>query len=349
MELSNKIKQLRTQRGIKQEKLAEAMGVSAQAVSKWETGAALPDISLLPELAVYFGVTIDELFSISDDKEFERIQNMIWEKRDLTEQDIERAEKWLDAKIASSYRVADCHDLRANMYNALANRYHERAAESAKMALEDDFTCDALNELNEGMAGRVPDWCMRNHYMLIEYLKDFTEKHPEDRRGWIWLLDNLLDDYRLKEAEDALRGLEKADDNTFRPPLYRANYLWYKGDRAAARETISELERDFPNDWMALMSIAEYAAMDGDYSRAIDYIKKAIVAQANDEKRPRFSDPYMLLAQFCELNGDIEGAIAAHESELELLREDYGVTSGETRDAVVRKIERLKKKLNGSK
>ena len=344
MELSNKIKQLRTQKGIKQEKLAEAMGVSAQAVSKWETGAALPDISLLPELAVYFGVTIDELFSISDDKEFERIQNMIWEKRDLTWHDIERAEKWIDAKIAEGFRAADCHNLRANMYNNLASRYHERAAESAKMALEADFTCDALNELNEGMEGRVPDWCIRNHYMLIEYLKDFTEKHPEDRRGWIRLLDNLFDDYRLKEAEEALNGLEKAD-STFRTPLYKAQLHWYRGEREAARETLRELERDFPNDWMVLMSIAEYAAMDGDYAKAIDYAKKAIAVQNSNETRPRFTDTYMTLAQLSELNGDIEGAIAAHEGELEILRNDYGVMSGETRDCVVRKIERLKKKL----
>lgn len=345
MELSNKIKQLRTQKGVKQEKLAEAMGVSAQAVSKWETGAALPDISLLPELAVYFGVTIDELFSINDDKEYERIQNMIWAKRDLTEQDIERAGKWIDAKIASSYRVADCHRLKAEMYNILAGRYHERAAESAKAALEADHTCDgALQELNEGMEGRVSDWCMRNHYMLIEYLKDFTEKHPEDRRGWMWLLDNLLDDYRLKEADEALKGLEKAD-STFRATLCKAQLHWYNGEREAARETLRELERDFPNEWMALLSIGEFAAMDGDYARAIDYAKKAIAAQNNDGKRPRFTDCYMTLAQFSELNGDIKGAIAAHETELEILREDWGVTSGETRDSVVRKIERLKKKL----
>ena len=348
MELSNKIKQLRTQKGIKQEKLAEAMGVSAQAVSKWETGAALPDISLLPELAVYFGVTIDELFSISDEKEYDRIQNMIWAKRDLTAQDIERAEKWLDAKIADGYRIADCHNLRANMYNSLASRYHERAAESAKAALEEDFTCDALNELNEGMAGRVPDWCMRNHYMLIEYLKDFTKKHPEDRRGLLWLLDNLLDDYRLKEAEEALKALERID-STYRTPLYKAHLHWYRGEREAARETLRELERDFPNEWCALTALGEYAAMDGDYARAIDFIEKAIAAQNNDEKRPRFTDCYMLLAQFCELNGDIKAAIAAHEGELEILRNDYGVTSGETRDSVIRKIERLKKKLNGSK
>ena len=214
----------------------------------------------------------------------------------------------------------------------------------AKAALEADHTCNALNELNEGMEGRVPDWCIRNHYMLIEYLKDFTEKHPEDRCGLIWLLDNLLDDYRLKEAEEALKALERID-STYRSPLYKAQLHWYRGEREAARETLRELERDFPNEWMPLLSISEYAAMEGDYERAIDYAKKAVAAQNSDKTQPRFTDTYMTLAQLSELNGDIEGAIAAHETELEILREEWGVTSGETRDCVVRKIERLKKKL----
>ncbi|MBR6224751.1 MAG: helix-turn-helix transcriptional regulator, partial [Firmicutes bacterium] len=52
MELTNKLRSLRTSRGITQEALASAMGVTAQAVSKWERGATMPDVSILPELAV---------------------------------------------------------------------------------------------------------------------------------------------------------------------------------------------------------------------------------------------------------------------------------------------------------
>lgn len=59
--IGNKIKSLRNQLHISQETLAESMGVSFQAVSKWETGAAAPDISLLPSLAYFFGVSTDEL------------------------------------------------------------------------------------------------------------------------------------------------------------------------------------------------------------------------------------------------------------------------------------------------
>jgi len=57
------IKRLRTGKGDTQEKLAEGLHISCQAVSKWENDAALPDISLLPLIADYFDITIDELLN----------------------------------------------------------------------------------------------------------------------------------------------------------------------------------------------------------------------------------------------------------------------------------------------
>lgn len=57
------IKRLRTGKGDTQENLAEGLHISCQAVSKWENDAALPDISLLPLIADYFGITIDELLN----------------------------------------------------------------------------------------------------------------------------------------------------------------------------------------------------------------------------------------------------------------------------------------------
>ena len=62
MNMGEKIKALRRRRGISQETLAQVMGVSCQAVSKWETGTTMPDIALVPAIAAYFGVSTDELF-----------------------------------------------------------------------------------------------------------------------------------------------------------------------------------------------------------------------------------------------------------------------------------------------
>ena len=55
------IKLLRTEKGMNQEQLAEQLHVTRQAVSNWERGLSMPDISKLPELAELFGSTIDEL------------------------------------------------------------------------------------------------------------------------------------------------------------------------------------------------------------------------------------------------------------------------------------------------
>jgi len=56
------IKNLRKEKDLGQDALADAMGVSVQAVSKWETGNSLPDVALLPRIASFFGVTVDYLF-----------------------------------------------------------------------------------------------------------------------------------------------------------------------------------------------------------------------------------------------------------------------------------------------
>ena len=60
------ITRLRKRMKITQEELAKAVGVSNQAVSKWESAICCPDIQLLPVLAQFFGVTIDELMGVSE-------------------------------------------------------------------------------------------------------------------------------------------------------------------------------------------------------------------------------------------------------------------------------------------
>ncbi|MBQ7298923.1 MAG: helix-turn-helix transcriptional regulator [Clostridia bacterium] len=64
MSLAEKLKALRKAKQVSQEKLADYLGVSYQAVSKWENGITSPDISLLPDISRYFGITVDELLQV---------------------------------------------------------------------------------------------------------------------------------------------------------------------------------------------------------------------------------------------------------------------------------------------
>ena len=69
LNLGTKIRELRHRDGRTQEALAEALGVTSQAVSRWESGGSYPDMEIMPSIANYFGVTIDELFGYHNDRE----------------------------------------------------------------------------------------------------------------------------------------------------------------------------------------------------------------------------------------------------------------------------------------
>ena len=63
MEFNEKLQELRKQRGLTQEELAQALYVSRTAISKWESGRGYPNIDSLKAIAKFFGVTLDELLS----------------------------------------------------------------------------------------------------------------------------------------------------------------------------------------------------------------------------------------------------------------------------------------------
>ena len=63
MEFNEKLQELRKQRGLTQEELAEALYVSRTAISKWESGRGYPNIDSLKEISKYFSVSLDELLS----------------------------------------------------------------------------------------------------------------------------------------------------------------------------------------------------------------------------------------------------------------------------------------------
>lgn len=81
MTLGNKIAELRKAKGMTQEALANALNVSNQAVSKWEANQSCPDIQLLPQIADFFGISLDSLFG----RETEQVESK--EKYDIPWED----------------------------------------------------------------------------------------------------------------------------------------------------------------------------------------------------------------------------------------------------------------------
>ena len=103
LKIGEKIKELRKAQDITQEKLADYLNISYQAVSKLENGFALPDITLLPKLANFFGVSTDELLDLNTSENKEELK-----KYEEQYQELNRKGKVLE-KIELSRKVLDLH------------------------------------------------------------------------------------------------------------------------------------------------------------------------------------------------------------------------------------------------
>lgn len=152
MNIGNQIKALRLKKSVTQETVAEHFGMTAQAVSKWECGTSVPDISLLPELSAYFGVTIDALFALDDETRMDRIQNMLWDERYLNPADVENERVFLLEKARREPENGRPHELLADMEIKLSQEHRSKAEEYAKEALRRDPNLVEAHSLR---------WCRR--------------------------------------------------------------------------------------------------------------------------------------------------------------------------------------------
>lgn len=93
--IGGKIRQLRKQKNISQEVLAQALGVSFQAVSKWETSVAMPDVAMIPAIARFFDVSTDELFDFNLIDQEKKVQELCWEAAEYRFSDPAKSEAML--------------------------------------------------------------------------------------------------------------------------------------------------------------------------------------------------------------------------------------------------------------
>ena len=98
LNLGTKIRELRRRDGRTQEALAEALGVTSQAVSRWESGGSYPDMEIMPAIANYFGVSIDELFGYHNDRE-RKIQAIL-DQIDAFGYQTRSDDEWVDECLA---------------------------------------------------------------------------------------------------------------------------------------------------------------------------------------------------------------------------------------------------------
>lgn len=196
--LADKLKELRKAKKISQEKLADYLGVSYQAVSKWENGITCPDVMLLPDIARYYGITVDELLQVEKidaDRYFEEVCS----KAENLFRDGKRAEiipLWREAykklphdirvkeMLMSTYFDTDKVKYQNEIIELGTEIYNANAAEGGNSY----YQGQAINQIActyyaNGNAEKADEWARRAHQ--INHCQEMLFMQVHDEEDWL--------------------------------------------------------------------------------------------------------------------------------------------------------------------
>ena len=241
--IGNKIKELRKKKGLTQEQLSEAIGISFQAVSKWETNVALPDVTLIPKIAGFFGVTTDEIFDFTLKDIEEKVDEICDEAYKFRESDPQKSREILEEGLK---KYPD-HDILLNNLLYTMN-YSANPDETIKLAnkligqtSQDDVKYDALRflayaykqkgdlDLAKKAVEQIPEIYF-SKLSEVAYLMEGEEKRDAaEKQKWIsfenliqmmWKLAEYYESVgenakAAAETEKALKLIEIIDNKNF--------------------------------------------------------------------------------------------------------------------------------------
>lgn len=346
MRIGSKIKQLRCAASLTQEQLAQRLGLSAQAVSKWENSVSMPDISLLPEIAEVFGISIDELFDLKIDQKMRRIENRMDIEEELPEDVFREYESFLKEQLTGENMPEACR-LLAQLYHhrleADARKAGDYARKSICMAPEKK-DCQWILQKAEGAVSW--DWNIGNHSQSIAFFMQLVKQKPDAPMPYLYLLDNLIADHRTAEARAYLSRLAQLPDHKpFMIPVYEAAIVLASFDEAKADAIMEKALLDFSGEDGMLFEAAQYYARKCDYDKAIRYYEESY---QRETRRPRFTDALDAIATIHEIRGCCFEAAETRKRVLELLKEEWGFTEETIILKTEQEIQRLLQKANGA-
>lgn len=302
VKIAENIRAMRKERKLSQEQLAEAMGVTVGAVSKWELGASVPDIGTIMELADFFETSVDVLLGYewkrhSQEQAVEEIRQLRIAKR--FDEGIRAAEKALQ-KYPNSFEVVYQSGF---LYYLMLDREH---AARAKELLERACELIGQNPYEDVNLMTIQDQIA----MCYAYMNRYDEAVERLKKNNIGgrndsLIGNLLSQH-CRKPEEGLQYLSKAlgkcQTDLYRISLGYANayaelgkfgeaydimkwmYDLCQGLRDTSRVTYMD-----KGDVRTLVVLAEISAVMGDGEKAYAHLKQAKELAARFDAAPEYS------------------------------------------------------------
>ena len=285
----------------------------------------MPDITTLPLLAEIFGVSIDDLFDLTTEQRFNRIENRMDAEEELPQDVFWEYEEFLKEQLASEQNKKRATELIAYLYWHRMETYARKVRRYAREAVRlspDEKGCQWMLQKAEGHAAW--DWNIANHTDAVDFYRELVRENPESRMSYAYLLDNLIADRRADEAEEVLERMRRLPDT--RPVInqvYRAHIALARFDEPTADRIIEELVGAHGEDPVCLFEAAQYYAGKCDYEKAIAYYERSF---ENEPRRPRFQDELMGIADIYQIMGEYRKAAETYDRIIDLLENEWGMT-----------------------
>jgi transcriptional regulator with XRE-family HTH domain len=328
LKLGAAIKKLRTERGITQEELANRMCVSFQAVSKWETNATTPDIAILPQLALFFGVSIDTLFSMNRDDYIERISKMIRDEYSIAPENFLWAERYLKGMLSEENQNNNARILLVELYEHRENR----DLLACGRLCEEGLLIEPSNIALIGKLTRIREKRDESD-RLIEFFEALYSKNKQNDILVETLIDIYIKHGRCDDAASLMLSSKK------RPifELYQGDIELASGHKDKAIALWRSAANENHRDCELLFKIAERFDNIHDIDAALQ------LYQQSYEAAPVPKELDALYAQaflYTKIKKNAE-AIDVWKMIIKSLADDYGINDGECVDWAKREIQKL--------
>lgn len=293
----------------------------------------MPDITLLPRLATFFGVRIDDLFSVNQEDELERVAHILSFER-LTEQSYLYAKRTLDAvlqdnedDVGALKSYSRLHLKKANNDLLAAGNMLEKAMELSPL---DEEIYGLYRQVRGGdvyKAHSDDDW-------FIRVCEPYAKRYPQNIRLIAMLVEAMIRMRYYEKAEEYIHLMQPDNSKEYLRQIYLGDLELARGnsDRAKAIwNTVSE------QDSMGQYEVGERFNRINEYERAIQCFWNAFHAAAP----PRYLDAVYSLAFLYTKLGRKAEAVKAWELIISTLAADHNDHDSENVDWAHREIRKL--------
>ena len=312
------IRRLRSEHSVTQEELAEYLGISFQAVSKWETGTTMPDIALLPKLSAFFGIRIDELFSVDHEDELERIECML-RREEMTDQNYAYAKRILDGILQENPKDVDAIKQYARVYLTKTNTDLLAAGRMLEIAMEISPLDEEIYFLYRSVRGGSEYRFHSDNDWFIRICEPYAEKFPQNTGLCRILVEAMISKKYFGRARELLNKVQFEGENRYLKEVLLGDIVLAEGDSQKASEIWNAVPKD---DWLGQYEAGERFNRLNEYEKAIECFNLAYAAQTAPHKMDMM---YSLAFLYKKLGRYME---AKKEWELiaETLSTEYGMT-----------------------